>query len=325
MNPKANGQLQKEWGLLIAAYLFLGGVGGGAYTIAAINGFLGKEMEASTQVGLWIGFPALLVGSLCLLADLGSPMRAVRAGMKAGTSWIARGFWIISAFIALSFAHLLLFQASGYRLSGEGASTLAAISALGVVTAVGTMAYTGLLLGASKGIPFWRSGVVPVVFVVSALVTGHFALMLGSVLVPQAASSPEALRVMGVEAAALVVLEVLAILFYLHGAWREPDARESAQRLLSNRMFVVGYIVLGLGAPLILMIYAASAKADAGQDTLVGVCALGALLGLVGGLVLRWAVLQAGALPTWNLAGFEFRRNPKPATPKPQMGLVPPS
>ena len=30
MDPKVNGQLQKEWGWLIAAYLFLGGVAGGA-------------------------------------------------------------------------------------------------------------------------------------------------------------------------------------------------------------------------------------------------------------------------------------------------------
>ena len=50
---------------------------------------------------------------------------------------------------------------------------------LGIVFAVLTMAYTGVLLGASKGVPFWRSGVVPVVFVVSALVTGHFTIMLG--------------------------------------------------------------------------------------------------------------------------------------------------
>ena len=63
MDPKVNGQLQREWSWLIAIYLFLGGVGGGAYTIAAINGFLGESMQLSTTVGLWIGFPALLIGN----------------------------------------------------------------------------------------------------------------------------------------------------------------------------------------------------------------------------------------------------------------------
>ena len=41
---------------------------------------------------------------------------------------------------------------------------------------------TGILLGVSKGITFWRSGAVPVVFVISAVVTGHFAIMIGMIL-----------------------------------------------------------------------------------------------------------------------------------------------
>ena len=48
MDPKVNGQIQNEWGWLVAVYLFLGGVGGGAYTIAAINGFMGEGAELST-------------------------------------------------------------------------------------------------------------------------------------------------------------------------------------------------------------------------------------------------------------------------------------
>ena len=50
MNPKVNGQIQTEWSWLIAIYLFLGGVGGGAYTIAALNSFLGKPLEPATLV-----------------------------------------------------------------------------------------------------------------------------------------------------------------------------------------------------------------------------------------------------------------------------------
>ena len=105
MDPKVNGQIQTEWRWLIAIYLFLGGVGGGAYTIAAINSFLGETLAPSTLVGLWIGFPALLVGSLFLIADLGTPKNAFLAGMKPGSSWIARGTWIISVFMVPFPAH----------------------------------------------------------------------------------------------------------------------------------------------------------------------------------------------------------------------------
>jgi len=314
MDPKVNGQLQTEWGWLIAVYLFLGGVGGGAYTIAAINSFLGESMGLSTTVGLWIGFPALLIGSLFLIADLGSPSRAVLAAMKPRTSWIARGTLIISIFMILSFVHLVLHQFTA--ITG---SIINIIAVLGIVFAIGTMAYTGILLGASKGIPFWRTGVVPVVFVVSATVTGHFAIMLGVTLFGGASAGLEPLQTMAAEATGLVVLEVLTILFFLQAAFRQPDPRESAERILRKRMFVWGYFILGLTVPLVLMIiiYRSSVA-------LHGLAAIGALLGLMGGLILRQAVLVCGALPTLNIAGFEFRRIHRPKEPKPGIGMLPP-
>jgi formate-dependent nitrite reductase membrane component NrfD len=324
MNPKVNGQLQHDWGWLIAVYLFLGGVGGGAYTIAAVNRFLGAGLDFSTTVGLWIGFPALLIGTLFLIADLGAPTRAVFAGMKPGSSWIARGTWIISAFMILSLLHLILHQFTNVGDTASSKTAIDIISVAGIVFAIGTMAYTGILLGASKGIPFWRSGVVPVVFVVSATVTGHFAIMLGMTLFGTTTGTLEPLRTMALEAAGLVVLEVLVILFFLQAAFRQPDPRESALRILRKSMFIIGYFILGLAAPLILMLIVYNSAAEAGT-AISTVVAIGAILGLAGGLILREAVLICGALPTLNIAGFEFRRIHRPKEPKPDIGLLPPA
>jgi formate-dependent nitrite reductase membrane component NrfD len=325
MNPKVNGQLQSEWGWWIAIYLFLGGIGGGAYTIAAVNWFVGESVAVATSVGLWIGFPALLIGSICLLADLGTPQRAVLAGVKPGTSWIARGFWIISAFMILALAHLILHSFLHVSETPGGRAILNIIAVVGIVCAVGTMAYTGILLGASKGIPFWRSGVVPVVFVVSAIVTGHFTIMLGMVLFNPVATTAVALRTMALEATGLVALEILVILFFLQAAFRLPDPRESAERILRKGSFVVGYFVLGLAVPFVLMVlvYRSMAQVDVSGYRLLVM--LGAVFGLVGGLILRQAVLACGALPTLNIAGFEFRRIARPKDPKPEIGLLPPS
>ncbi|MEW6742208.1 MAG: NrfD/PsrC family molybdoenzyme membrane anchor subunit [Planctomycetota bacterium] len=320
MNPNLNGQIQKEWGWLIAIYLFLGGLGAGAYTIAAINSFLGKMLEPSTVAGLWISFPALAIGSLCLLADLGTPKRAVLAGAKPKTSWIARGFWIISLFMILSFVHTMLFTFTDLTEQAAGQRLLQAIAIAGLVFAVLTMAYTGILLGASKGITFWRSGAVPVVFVVSALVTGHFGIMIGLVLA--GGTSGATLQAMAGEAAALVAAEVLAIAFFLQAAWKEPDPHESAERLLRHPLFLAGYVLGGLLAPLglMLLIY----RGMEGPSAAPSVTLLGSLLGLAGGLILRQMVLQFGAMPTLNIAGLEFRRCPRPKEPKPPIGLLPP-
>jgi formate-dependent nitrite reductase membrane component NrfD len=315
MDPKVNGQLQHDWAWLIAAYLFLGGVGAGAYTIGALNSFIGDGLELSTTIGLWIGFPALLLGTVFLIADLGSPSRAFLAAMKPRTSWIARGTLIISCFMVISFVHLVLHQ-----FTGASESVLNVLSIAGIIFAVGTMAYTGILLGASKGIPFWRTGVVPVVFVISALVTGHFTIMLGIVFFGDPVAALEPMRTMSIEAMALVVLELLAILFFIQGAYRQPDSRESAERLLRKTLFVIGYFILGLGAPLVLN-FVTYMSPQGGSSALI---AVGSVLGLFGGLVLRYAILVCGALPTLNMAGFEFRRIHRPKEPKPGIGMLPP-
>jgi len=320
MDPKVNGQLQTEWNWLIAVYLFLGGVGAGAYTIAAINGLMGDGLELSTTIGLWISFPALGIGSLALLADLGQPAKAVYAGMKPGTSWIARGFWIISIFMVLSFIHTMLHQFA----NAAGTTLVAVLSVVTVVFAVGTMAYTGILLGASKGMPFWNSGIVPVVFVISAIVTGHFTIMLGVTVFGDAAVIGGEMRTMAGEAAAFVVLEALAIVFFLQAAFKRPDSRESAERILAKRYFVVGYFVLGLAAPLVIMLAVYLGSAEVSGAAGLAAVAIGSLLGLVGGLILRQGVLISGALPTWNIAGFQFRRIARPKDRKPAMGMLPP-
>jgi formate-dependent nitrite reductase membrane component NrfD len=320
MDPKVNGQLQTEWNWLIAVYLFLGGVGAGAYTIAAINGFVGEGLELSTTIGLWISWPALGIGSLALLLDLGQPTKAVYAGAKPGTSWIARGFWIISLFMILSFIHTVLFQFG----DAAGSTLVQVLSVVTIALAVGTMAYTGVLLGASKGMPFWNTGIVPVVFVISAIVTGHFTIMLGVTLLGEAAEIGAEMRTMAAEAAAFVALEVLAILFFLQAAFKRPDSRESAERILAKRYFVVGYFILGLAAPLVIMLTVYLGFAEVSGAGGLAAVAIGSLLGLIGGLILRQGVLVCGALPTWNIAGFKFRRIARPKDPKPAMGMLPP-
>ena len=64
MDPKYNGQLQHGqlqhgWGWILAAYLFFGGVGAGAYVIAALNGLLGGIEAGLTALGIAHGRGAL--------------------------------------------------------------------------------------------------------------------------------------------------------------------------------------------------------------------------------------------------------------------------
>ncbi len=148
--------------------------------------------------------------------------------------------------------------------------------------------------------------------------------MIGMVIFYEGAAVLAALQTMAVEAAALVVVEVLAIFFFLYEAYKLPDPRESAERILRRPSFIVGYFLLGLGAPLALMLVLRLGMAGSGPGAVTAVAAVGAVLGLAGGLILRQAVLVCGALPTLNIAGFEFRRIARPKDPRPDIGLLPP-
>jgi len=81
---------------------------------------------------------------------------------------------------------------------------------------------------------------------------------------------------------------------------------------------------MGLAVPLVLMLFVYRSLAQGSSTGGLTVVVVGALLGLIGGLILRQGVLVCGALPTWNIAGFQFRRIARPKEPKPAMGLLPP-
>ena len=65
MNPKVNGQLQREWSWLIAIYLFLGGIGGGAYTIAAGWAILLSFSESQFQSRAPLQNRLVQTGKIC--------------------------------------------------------------------------------------------------------------------------------------------------------------------------------------------------------------------------------------------------------------------
>ena len=61
------------WGPLIAWYLFLAGVGAGAYIVAVVANVLGERYKPLVKPGIFLGAPLVAIGSGLLLLDLGAP------------------------------------------------------------------------------------------------------------------------------------------------------------------------------------------------------------------------------------------------------------
>jgi formate-dependent nitrite reductase membrane component NrfD len=235
--------------------------------------------------------------------------------MKPGTSWIARGTIIICIFMVLAAIHtaFLVWPFAGPLEVNESARHF--IGGLGAVFAFLTVVYTGLLLGYSQPIALWRTALLPVLFFVSAVSTGLMAILIISQSMGVAVAQ---LTVMEYIDAAILVFEIFILAVFLYNAYRTLESRPSAERILKGAVapyFWFGVVLCGLAIPLILELMGRHGA----------LLTIGALLGLFGGLCLRFTVLAGGIFSPITAAGFEFARVARPRDPMPAAGKLPPS
>jgi len=313
---KLDGQVQSEWRWLIAAYLFLAGVGGGAYMAGVIADLAGgMEWMLVSKIGVFLSVPCVLIGTLFLLADLGKPSHAWRVWMKPGTSWIARGTIIISIFMVLAAIHTAfwIWPFAGPLAVNESARHF--IGVLGSIFAFLTVIYTGLLLGYSQPVALWRTAMLPVLFLVSAVSTGLMAVIIIAQSMGAALAQLDVLENID---AAILGFEIFVLAVFLYNAYRTLETRPSAQRILIGPVasaFWLGVVLCGLALPLILELMGLHGA----------ILTIGALLGLFGGLCLRFVILTGGIFTPITAAGFVFARIHRPRDPMPAAGKLPPS
>lgn len=99
---------QRSWGLKVAIYLFLAGVGSGSTLVGLAYGFIFRYPSMVVKVGLAMGPPLVISGCLFLVFDLGRPSASYLIPFHAKHSWISRGFLILSVFTAIGLIHSAL-------------------------------------------------------------------------------------------------------------------------------------------------------------------------------------------------------------------------
>jgi polysulfide reductase chain C len=290
MNP------QNKWGWEIAFYLFLAGLGGGAYVAGVIADFSGWETTIS-KTGVFLGLPCVAIGCVFLLFDLGSPMNFWRAAMRPSTSWMARGTIIIVVFMIINAIHIgfWIWPFAGVLENAVGARQF--IGVLGMIFAFATMIYTGILLGAARPIAFWATAMLPLLFLVSALSTGFMATILFSSM---RGVEHDQLAILSRVDMLMIILEMFVVSFFLQATHRLQESRASAELVLrgaASGMFWFGVVILGLLLPLILEMIGGGAQWAA---ILAPIC------GIIGGLLLRKVVLAGGIHAPLMAGRFEF-------------------
>ena len=296
---------QREWREIIAIYLYLAGMGAGSFVIGAVINwmgvrlnppflpsidFFGYTLNLSSVPILW-GPMMVAIGAPFLILDLGIKWRFMYACLNPRTSWVARGFIILSIFIIFGLALLAKSVLPFEWLHAE--SVLWRVpEIIAFAFALGTAIYTGILLKATKSIPLWNTYLLPLLFLVSALSTGSMAIILstmGTGLLPHDA---QALKVLMGGEQVLVVIEGIILYLFLSRTYRSAEqGKESVRLLLSGEMKLIfwgGIVLLGFIFPVILENIASFFPGNA-----VLIFVAGILL-LCGGFFLRLGVLHAG-------------------------------
>jgi formate-dependent nitrite reductase membrane component NrfD len=178
---------------LVAIYLFLGGMGAGAFLMAAAVELTGMRYEQkycpTAMVGAGISGPLILIGTVLLIFDLGAGLREPWRILNMFTNFesiMTWGIWILSLFLPIAFLYGLLEIMHVYpgvltwarkrlrwlpeTLDYRGIKRRVCI--VGSVLAVGTAIYTGVLLSVVNAVPLWNTPILPALFLVSAISTG---------------------------------------------------------------------------------------------------------------------------------------------------------
>jgi Formate-dependent nitrite reductase, membrane component len=316
--------MEQPWGWLIVIYLFLGGLGAGAYltSFAAGKGWI-KNCPALERAGYFIGAPAVALGSLCLFFDLGQgftkPWLLFRLTMNPH-SLITWGFDILNLFILVGLIVI-------YYIVIKKKEVPQGLLNVGAILALATAAYSGLLLTVIQAVPLWNTFLMPFLFTVSALSTGMSATALLAHFLEKGMETDERkvsqihIGLVGVELILILAL-IGSLLAGLHG----PVGIESASMIISGSLSLPFWILLvGIGLLIPICIFTINTKrlaqpqnkkqmqveldsttnqeeqtATSSKAPLNGRLILAVDTGvIVGGFILRYVMLF-GALPLWN-------------------------
>ena len=287
------------WHWHIPLYLFLGGLAAGLLFFAALYHIMGKEQEMPTTVkwATFLAAPALIIGLLALFLDLRHKAYFWRLyttiRFESPMSW---GAWTLLVITPLS----MIWSASYLRelvptwdwkfswlkkFEKFVISYRSVIAWMMVVLAVILGIYTGILLSAFNARPLWNTSIMGFLFLASGLSSGAAVIMWMS------KDKMERHLISKIDVL-LIGIELFLIIHLFMGFLAGPEVQiEAASLFLGGRFTVIFWVVVvGLGVilPGILEILELRGKKIP--------IYIPALLILIGGLIFRYVIVEAGQL-----------------------------
>jgi formate-dependent nitrite reductase membrane component NrfD len=295
-------KVQHEWGWQVVADLFLAGTGAGSLVFALLMDWLGYIGEDLRPFVMW-GPLMVAAGAMFLVLKLGVKQRFLNTILNPMSSWLSRGFYILSGCIVsgglLLVASLIPVFGIDTWLGIDMADFSWIITTLNIacfIFAIGSALYTGILILSVKYVPLWYTPLLPALFTVSALASGSGIVILSTqvhdFILQEPGFSGDMLDILFYAQFALIILEAAALAIFLRSRYLVHEfGKYSVQLILYGRLKTIfrgGVVLCGFVLPLLLEIFF-----FAFRDAWLLLFAAGLLM-LLGRVALRWVLIYSG-------------------------------
>jgi Ni/Fe-hydrogenase subunit HybB-like protein len=332
-------EIEIHWSLLIVVYPYVTGLVAGAFILASlVKVFNVKSVQPTYRLALLTALAFLLVAPLPLLLHLGRPERfweivlapnptSAMAMFGFVYGWYLMGVLLLEIWFEYRRDLIVLGQRSRgvlrwiYRtlslFSHDVSEASAAfdrraiklITIIGIPSAFLLHGYVGFIFGSVKANPWWGSVLMPIVFLMSAIVSGIamvlFMYMILTALRRETIDMACLDTISSYLFYAVIVDFSLEALDFIHRLYQSEESVKILGKLITHKLFMslfVLQILIGMFIPLGILVLAKARRFNDDMRKLLYFTA--AILIQLGIFSTRWNVVIGGQLFSKSFRGL---------------------
>ena len=314
------------WGVLIVVYPYITGLVAGAFIVSSLyHTFHMESFKPVARLALLSALAFLSFAPAALLSHLGHPERSVEAiwtahwtSAFAAFAYVA-GFYAILLILEIWFAFRVDIVAMSqtakgvlgrfYRLLTLGSTDVSeralaydrkwtkVLAAVGIAAAAGLHGYVGFVFGSLKSREWWSSDLMPIIFILSAVVSGVAVLVIVYVVSSKVRKATIDERCMTGLArvlwAFLIVTLVIEALEYVEMLYRRIEGIEMVKQLIAGPIST-GIVIQAAFTVIPLLIVTVLLARNVRGKALIGWMSFSSVLLMVAVFAMRWNVVIGG-------------------------------
>ncbi len=332
-------EVEIHWSILVVVYPYVTGLVAGAFILASlVQVFNVKEVQPTYRLALLTALAFLIIAPLPLLLHLGHPLRSYEIFLtpQLSSAMAMFGFvylWYLMAVLLLELwfeyrKDLVVWSREAafplnwlYRILSFFSTDISEravafdhkaikiITLIGIPSAFLLHGYVGFIFGSVKANPWWSSVLMPLVFLMSAIVSGiALVVFLYMVVTPLSGKSVNMAcldKITSYLFYAVIVDFTLEGLDFIHRLYESEESIKILSRLVTDKLFISLWIIqifLGMLLPLGILIVVKSLKINEELRRLFYFAA--AILIQLGIFATRWNVVIGGQLFSKSFRGL---------------------